>query len=217
MLSRRPHLAGCQLSTLLLWGDFLISSCLSFDSTFMRAASVAASEHQRQQCPIDFVPMGADGKPVEDMRVPSVRTFVTDFPDSWWNDARVSAYAEQWQNQSSRLYEIASSGLEACGAHAVKKIPAGTKIDLVWLPDDSWWVPQWLRKYAVHVTPWYGSTMNHCSGARSNIKVQQLPDESAWGVAARDIEAGEELLVDYNEVFKQYPMRILPASPFWSC
>eukprot|EP00971_Amphidinium_carterae_P044536 875844-Amphidinium_carterae.1 len=93
----------------------------------------------KDTCPMEFIPPGAHG-----MIIPSVRTFVKDFPDPWWDESHLQPFLEHWTN-STRMYELFPSNLEGCGVRATASIPSGTKIDLVWLPEDAWWLPSWLQ------------------------------------------------------------------------
>merc|ERR1712151_1413362 len=96
-------------------------------------------------------------------------------------------------------------------------IEAGQRIDKVWLPDDTNWLPTVAQDVYIHVTPWFGYGINHCYKTEKVNVHLELDNRTAWAVATRKIPAGEELLANYNEAFMQFPFRVMPASPTWVC
>eukprot|EP00927_Polykrikos_kofoidii_P079250 TRINITY_DN76033_c0_g1_i1.p1 TRINITY_DN76033_c0_g1~~TRINITY_DN76033_c0_g1_i1.p1 ORF type:complete len:221 (+),score=25.12 TRINITY_DN76033_c0_g1_i1:108-770(+) len=167
----------------------------------------------RASCPVDHVLSREDGRPGS-LHIQSVQTAL-DYPDSWWTEDR----AAHLLNASSAAYKVGTSAVHGCGVFANRRIPKGARVDRVWEQDSSGVYPNWLQTMLVHITPWFGSGINHCSGSRANMHVGELPDDPrrAWAVASRDIEIGEELFIDYNDVFYNYPLRAFPANPFWTC
>mmetsp|Transcript_25632 Transcript_25632/g.41114 ORF Transcript_25632/g.41114 Transcript_25632/m.41114 type:complete len:223 (+) Transcript_25632:74-742(+) len=143
----------------------------------------------------------------------TVSSWIT-HPDAWWTEEKLPDPT----SMANKVYRIAASKLNNCGVIATQPIRAGQKIDLIWLPNDSHvWLPHALRSLVVHITPWFGYAFNHCTGASVNVEVVEMPDATVWAVASRNIAPGEELLANYNEAFKKFPLRIFPANPFWSC
>lgn len=169
---------------------------------------------RRDRCPDEYTVLRDDSGPSA-VRLNTVRTFTKDYPDPWWTQSKVERFHGNASEQLS--YRIGPSQISDCGVFATRFIPANSKIDRVWAPDDTSWMPSLLQSYVIHVTPWFGYGMNHCTGDKTNVHVEKGSDGTMWGVATRDIPFQEELLVDYNKVFWQYPFRIMPASPFWKC
>lgn len=128
--------------------------------------------------------------------------------------------------------EFRESPIHGTGAFALESIPAGTK---VWTFDETMHVcgpaelgalePESLH-FALHggyfhfpaqKFVWYTDGMqfvNHAPGARSNVGIREwTPLQQDNCTALRDIEAGEELLEDYNfwSIFNLEPAHWLHA------
>jgi hypothetical protein len=159
----------------------------------------------------------------------SVPSFGTDqWQDKWWTPARVARVRaavgrtgisiNSTQKERQPPYRIGSSQVDRCGVYATSPINADELIDVVWVPDDSpWWRVFVAQGMAVHITPWFGYGMNHCAGQKTNVRVARHTDGRVWAYSQRDVAAGEELMINYNKVFTDFPFRIFPASPFWKC
>lgn len=187
-------------------------------------------------CPVLYNPPTNEGE-TSKLSLPSVRTFTEDYLDTWWTEQKTTHFrfpadpglraslVEEGGNykqdaNKTAPYNIERSRISGCGIFASRKIFKGQKIDMVWAPDDTTWLPAFLQDVCIHVTPWFGYGMNHCSkDDKANVHVEVLhdPSRAGWGVASRDIPSGEELLINYNKIFMQYPFRIFPANPFWDC
>jgi len=59
-----------------------------------------------------------------------------------------------------------------------------------------------------HVPPWFGLSINHCAGNHSTHKILEPSSNGWWAfwqIATRDLEPGEEINMDFNDVFRLAP------------
>jgi len=189
----------------------------SESSSLLVVGGIMAEKSEVGGCPTRFTMTSKDDADGPPKYFETVSSFSTDYFDPWWTLEKYDKAKLLGEVAEKPLYRIGSSTINRCGVFAGADIPAGTQVDLVWVQDDATWYPSFLKKYLIHVTPWFGFGMNHCSSDKANIVVKDAPDGAAWGVAERDIPAGTELLVNYNQVFMDYPLRIRPAWPWWDC
>lgn len=217
-LRLRPRAASLVVCRLLLarilTSDATVLGALSSQdkrSTALRSRG-NNSEAFPADCILDYVVPEKDGASSL-LHVKTSRTFV-DYLDPWWNKEKVLRFEGPTDSQP---YKLAPSHINRCGVFASRKVAIGEAIDRVWVPDDDHYLPSVLQTFVAHITPWYGSALNHCPGDRANVAVEERSDRSVWGVATRDIEEGEEMTVNYNDAFWKFPLRVVPASPFWSC
>eukprot|EP00928_Gymnodinium_smaydae_P008593 TRINITY_DN13126_c0_g1_i8.p1 TRINITY_DN13126_c0_g1~~TRINITY_DN13126_c0_g1_i8.p1 ORF type:complete len:300 (-),score=25.69 TRINITY_DN13126_c0_g1_i8:11-910(-) len=184
------------------------------------ALSSVADAEQKGECANDYAVPTDDLSGKSSLHVSTSESFLK-LGDPYWTLTTVKRY---YNPEASAPYRIAPSPINRCGITAARLIRRDEPIGIIWVPGDR--SNEFEQSFGengmsqllltlVHITPWFGRILNHCSDA--NAYVERLQDGSVWAKARIDIPEGEEVLLDYQKVHEQYPEYVQPPDPSWTC
>merc|ERR1719487_827633 len=114
--------------------------------------------------------------------------------DPWWTSELLKQH-----HRPPFQYSIAPSPIGGCGVIANQDLPAGTRLGLAGILTGPWDYSASL----VHVTPWLGIAVNHCSHGNAELRRQGglLMLETTQAVAK-----GQEITFDYDRAADTIPI-----------
>lgn len=123
--------------------------------------------------------------------------------DPWWTEELIQQYRRR-----SFQYSVANSKIGGCGVFADEDLPVGARVGLAGILNGPWDYSAAL----VHVTPWLGIALNHCTHGNA-----ELHREGAllMLVTKTAVLKGQEISFDYNSASDSVPIE--RAQPEWTC